>query len=100
MRVEIYGASDDLIEMEGDFREELDCCGDDDGRVLAFSDGTALRVRYDDDGFWRITTIFRGSANLTKIEATDPDGDYSDRVTLEGDFAWMVHGPEVVKPHS
>jgi hypothetical protein len=96
-KVTVYGASDDLIEVEGDIREEFNPRSDDveEGNAyLAFSDGTVLKVKYD--GCWRITPVARGSAEYQKTEATDEDKDYSDKVTLEGEeLRWVVYGNAV-----
>jgi hypothetical protein len=95
-QVQIYGASDDLIEVEGAIHQEFSCWNlkDDEYRYLAFSDGTVIRVDFDKDGCWRFVRLARGSAEFTKTEATDPDGDYTDRVSLVGDIRWCVYGSE------
>jgi hypothetical protein len=90
--VTVYGASDDLIEIEGAICDELGC---DMGETvkLAFSDGTVLSVTYDADGCWRVTRVAEGEAKMEKVEAEGPDTDnYSDRVTLTGDIRWTVAG--------
>jgi hypothetical protein len=90
-KVEIYGASDDLIEVDGDLNEEFD--GGGDIQYLAFSDGTLLSVEYDSDVMWRINRLVEGVATYSKKEATDPDEDYTDRVTLESaSLKWVVCG--------
>lgn len=95
--VTVYGASDDLIEVEGDLREEFGCYGEDEGLWLGFSDGTLARITYGGEGMWRIHVHRNGSAKATKVEATDPDGDYSDKLTLDGDVRWVVCGKYHVK---
>jgi len=96
--VVIYGASDDMIEIEGALREEFD--GGDDLAYLAFSDGTVLSVQYADDGCWRINRVATGTAIYSKTEAVESDGDdYSDRVTLSGpagELRWCVKGSSFV----
>jgi len=95
-KVIITGASDDLIELDGDIREEFGCY--DSGKMyLAFSDGTLLSIIYGEgtEAFWRINRIHIGSASYSKHEATDEDKDYSDRVTLEGDITWVLLGKEL-----
>jgi len=98
MKIIISGASDDLVELEGDIVEEYSCPR---GRqVLAFGDGTCLRVRYTNEGLWRIDLLTQGSAIYTKVEAFDLDDEgkkhpggqpgYSDVVTLEGDLKWVA----------
>lgn len=99
--VTVYGASDDLIEVDGVLREEFSPPYDEPEALLAFSDGTVLRVRYDEDGCWRITPLARGTAEYSKIEAVGPDDpSYSDRVTLSGDFEWVVYGQKIVRAKS
>lgn len=90
--ITVYGASDDLIEIEGDIRDEISP-NDEEPAKLAFSDGTVLSVIYDDEGCWRVNRIAEGSAKMEKVEAAGPDTDnYSDRVTLTGDIKWVVAG--------
>ena len=91
-KITVYGAGDDLIEIEGEIREEL-YARDDASTKLAFSDGTVLSVEYNKDGLWKISRLIEGSSKMEKFEATDPDSDeYSDRVTLTGDIKWVVGG--------
>lgn len=92
--LKVYGASDDLIEVEGDIREEFNPSDADDPSLLAFSDGTLLQIQYGSDrlAFWRITPLLYGSAKYSKTEATNEDDNYSDVVTLEGDIKWVVCG--------
>jgi hypothetical protein len=99
VEVTIYGASDDLIEVDGDISEEFPANGDE-GNWLAFSDGTLLEVAYTDAGIWRInartlsTTTQYAKEEATSEEGTREDGKpaYSDVVTLTGFFAWVTHG--------
>lgn len=96
--IHIYGASDDLIEIEGDISEEFPYY-DGGANLLAFSDGTVLRAKYDSDGIWRFTSLFDGKARLVRIVQTydDPDEGYSDQVylydeELETPIQWVVQG--------
>lgn len=94
----IYGASDDLVEIEGDINEEIGHYDEDTPLKLGFSDGTVLSVVYDDDGCWRVNRIAKGSAKMKKVEADGPDTkNYSDRVTLTGDINWVVAGKNFAK---
>lgn len=102
--IEIYGASDDLIEVEStSFRpEEFNVYLNEpsDSLLLAVSDGTVLRVHYDEDGIWRFTPIVVGSASVDiKVAIYDGDkGTYTDRVTLTGDdLRWVVLGTNIAK---
>jgi hypothetical protein len=91
MTVTIYGSSDDLIEVGGDLDEEYSV-SEDDPAYLAFSDGTVLQVIYTLTGFWHVDRLRIGTASYEKVDATDADNDYSDRVTLDGDLTWVVIG--------
>jgi hypothetical protein len=84
----IYGCSDDLVEIEGDVREEFMAYGP---IVLGFPDGTRLSAEYtnDGDGWWRIHALHVGEG--TRCERVPCDdlvvedaAAYSDRVTLTG----------------
>src|SRR6185503_5646294 len=89
-----YGASDDLIEIDGDLNEEFSY-GDrpGPGDVLAFSDGTLLGIEYTSHGIWRISPLKQGACELSVIQAVGADDDrYSDRAILKGDIKWVVHG--------
>jgi hypothetical protein len=94
MPVTVYGASDDLIEVEGDIREEFPCRDDSEDNLLAFSDGTVLRVAFDEDGIWRLTPVVTGSAALTHVFGQD-DREHTDKATLDGDVRWVVYGSEM-----
>lgn len=105
--VKVSGASDDLIEIEGDaLNEEFSALTEqfedraDAGALLAFSDGTVLEILYampGDGGFWRIRRLMAGSAKYELREATDEDKDYSDVATLTGDLRWVVRGDQVAR---
>ena len=97
----IYGASDDLIEIEGDITEEFSFY--DNGysdTVLAFSDGTVVRVTYDHDGIWRFVPLASGTASLIHTFGID-DREHSDVVELidaEADqIEWVVLGSHIEK---
>lgn len=95
----VYGASDDLIEIEGALREEFCATNEvhDEGDLLAFSTGVVLRVRYDSDGVWRLAPLV-GASEVTVVPAPANDEDnYSDRVLLHEPPTWVVHGTEWAK---
>lgn len=96
--IQIYGCSDDLIEIRGDIRAETSPPDPDEPTKLAFSDGTILRVDYDEEGCWRIHRIATGTASMQKTEAPSDPCDYSDLVTLTGDIQWVavVHQGNVI----
>jgi hypothetical protein len=91
--ITIYGAGDDLIEVDGDISEEFyvpDLAAN--GDLLAFSDGTVLRLHITNEGIWRITPVVRGAGYLSIVQAPEDDDDnITDRATLDG-AVWVVHG--------
>jgi hypothetical protein len=91
--IKIYGASDDLIEIEGDIREKFNFY-DEEKVLIATSDGTLLKMWYDDDGIWRIQHLF---GNIDKFSKTDGDvvKDTNDIVTISQTIDWIVLGKEV-----
>ena len=96
--ITIRGHSDDIVSISGDIREEFNPpYNSDDQSILTFSDGTLLGVKYDDEGIWRIKKIHSGSAQFSKTEGDDPDGNYSDKVTLVGEISWVAFGTEYKK---
>lgn len=96
MKTRIYGASDDLIEIEGAIREELDCY--DEKLKLTFSDGTSFWTEYD--GQWRFKHLVKGDKFIKHIEAVgdeqvhlDEDSEevpnYSDFILLDEGIEWV-----------
>ena len=82
----LYGASDDLLEIEGPLNYEE---GIDEAAHVQFSDGTSVTLEYNpkmDPHYgrqwrievWRCGSLFEG---LTKTEGADTDN-YTDRLTL------------------
>lgn len=97
-KIIVYGASDDLIEVEGSVGEEFNPT-DGTTSFLGFSNGVVLKVTYDDEGIWRIQP--RAGHHLVNIdfalgEDADrrPDGKpgHSDIATFEGPVSWVVFG--------
>lgn len=97
MPVKIYGASDDLIEVEGDIREEFYAVtlndDDDEGGILAFSNGVVIRILYTNEGTWRITPV-AGSVAIDQCPEDDEDN-YTDVAEIEGTITWVVFGTAV-----
>ena len=98
----IYGASDDLIEIDGDIREEFNpSMNDDESWLLAISDGTVLRITYGKMGIWRLAPVIYGTSSVDIQQAPeDDDENYSDRATLTTsyeDLVWVVLGTAIAK---
>lgn len=100
-KITVRGSSDDIICVEGDLLEEFYPESDKPG-YLVFGDGTILSVEYGKSGMWTIRCLANGSAAYSKVEATDADRDYSDKVTLDGNLKWVVFGSqyERIQPRS
>lgn len=94
----VYGASDDTIVVEGDISEEFPYArrghGQASGELLAFSDGTILRIEWAPAGaaVWRIEPVVYGAADLEITQAPENDeSNRSDRAALSG-AVWVVQG--------
>lgn len=91
-KLKIYGHSDDLVEIEGDIREEWEAF--DAGQCyIAISDGTLLHITYDHEGVWRVTPCVIGEGtNYSNKQAVSANFDNSDEATLSNDkpFLWAV----------
>jgi len=108
MATRVYGASDDLIEFEGDLTGEVGAYDPDDddegiGTLVAFSDGTVLAVRYGKpaaNGVWALDVLVKGSL-FDRVEVcNDEDATpYSDQVFFkDGKLkAWTGGNAEAVK---
>lgn len=96
----ITGGSDDLIEIGGDFSEEIGWYHDKENEpgYLAVSDGTLLSVRYFDDGIWRFTVVRKGRAVVAKVEGS-VDEDTNDVVTLSSEepFKHVLFGTDLAQ---
>lgn len=85
----ITGASDDLIELEGQITMEFPHDVEDPA-ILTFSDGTMLEVNYDDDGIWRVKRLASGTCEFSLKQGVVAD-DTFDEATLTGDLKWCVY---------
>lgn len=95
----VYGASDDLVEIEGSIREEFSALGGDGPKYLGLSNGVVLRIEYDSDGIWRVAP----RAGHSRVEVVfargedagaDDDGcpGYSDKAVIREPVEWAVYG--------
>jgi hypothetical protein len=95
----IYGASDDLIEVEGAHPDEFNHL-DNSPAVLSIDDGAILlRVDYGFNGIWTVEAM-SGSDRVTIVPARgedEPDDEhgcpgYSDKAVIAGSFAVEYQG--------
>lgn len=95
MTVSITGYSDDLIEVDGDISAEFTCPSDDKA-YLGFSDGTLLKIWYDEDGIWRINRLVDGLSYYSKEEGS-VERDTFDIAHLEDvNIKWVLIGKDHV----
>jgi hypothetical protein len=99
MITRIYGASDDLIEIDGQISDEVDAYSSSDEPVkFKTSKGTKGSLMYD--GNWNITIREEGPDFVKVIESVGDDNDhteentkdvppYSDVLILEGELEWI-----------
>lgn len=92
--INITGASDDLIEVDGEISEEFNCYDPafhNKPVYMAISDGTLLKITYDEFGIWRITIVVIGTGTVSKREG-DVITDRNDIVSIEneGGIKWLV----------
>lgn len=99
-RLEVYGASDDLIEVEGAVQEEFGGYSRDDKEfLLVVSDGTVLGLKYGGEGVWNIRLVATGKGSkVTVATAIDTGDDNTDRATIEAEdpIKWVVFGHQIV----
>lgn len=80
--LKISGHSDDLVELEGDIEDEIDCY--EESVTLTLNDGSIVDVDYGGNGFWCVDVRKVGDGTtVAKTHATNVDTDYSDVVVLK-----------------
>lgn len=102
--IKIYGASDDLIEIEGSISDEI---GDFNTpcRGIVTSEGTCGQISYK--GHWHITLTSKGSDFIKLVEQVGDDKEhtdvdakgltsYSDVLVLK-DIDWVKIGKKTFK---
>lgn len=57
MKVIIYGASDDLVELEGDISDEIDCYSKKPKLYVYYKDTLQFVIKTSYDGVWNITPM-------------------------------------------
>ena len=97
MSTKVYGTSDDLIELEGDLRGEVNHYASDaeadKGVLLVFSDGTVLSVKYGKPtgAIWEIKALREGSLFAEIKTCVDEDADpYSDIAIFGSGLKWSI----------
>lgn len=94
MATKVYGASDDLVEFDGDFRGEVGCWGTDDrerGVLVVLSDGTILEVKYgkNDAAIWGVKLLKKGTLYVGIEQCDNEDANpHSDVATFGDGIKW------------
>lgn len=87
--IKIYGASDDLVEIEGStYKEDEIECFNADVRIR-FTDGTVIRIGYPKDGLgiWWIEVENQGTAIQKLTICNDEDAQiYSDIFEIDAEI--------------
>lgn len=88
--VTIYGASDDLAEIEGDFFDEFDADCNGVG-VWVFSNGTQISMGMNEEGDWQLKDItpadvVNGNEIVFGLRDDRPFGACDMKATVTGDF--------------
>lgn len=99
MSTKVYGASDDLVEFEGDFSGEFGHYGSDEGPgvLVVMSDGTLLRVQYgkNSKAIWKIELLRKGPL-FEGIEPclSEDSGPHSDVAKFKDGIKWVYAASE------
>jgi len=106
----VYGASDDLIEFDGEFSGEVNYYTPDADRdegeskacLVILSDGTLLSVRYgkNEEAIWEIKLVKRGELFERIDQCDDPDAKvYSDQAFFKSGikFAYAAKSWEKIR---
>jgi hypothetical protein len=98
--IRIHGCSDDLIEIDGDIREEFSY---QDGTVVyvACSNGSLVKIFYGPDGEWRLSMV-RVEPETIYIKHEPPHGivgvaNYSDLIIIDDSIDWAVCGRGAIR---
>lgn len=94
MATEVYGASDDLIEIDGDLEGEHSA----EEAYLFLSDGTLLHVKYGKENMavWEIRLIRQGTLFSTINPCFDEDAKrYSDTALFDAGIRWAYAAKDV-----
>lgn len=90
--VKIYGASDDLIEIDGEVKGCDEYSPDDDIGYVELSTGDVFKVEYTKGGTWRVSHLLDSKKLQVEIEKCPEDDDpdpYTDTATVRGEIAWV-----------
>ena len=84
MRIKIYGSSDDLIEIEGDVREEFSHFGGDPA-YLHLGTSAVIKCQYTNEGLWRLEVLRIDNAEVVSFKDGNVDDDTNDELVIVGE---------------
>lgn len=106
MKTKIYGASDDLIEIEGQITDEVDCYNHQKPIKITASDGTIASIFYN--GEWKLNVKFAGVKYLHLVDSVGDDNEhegvalgctsYSDVLIFDEGIEWVKIKGKTFKP--
>lgn len=105
MKTKIYGASDDLIEIEGAINDELGCyykkrthitCSDGTQAVISYDGNWNIKVKETGILFDKIITSNPNEEPHTDIDAKECSA-YSDVLVLKDGVEWIKLGNKTYK---
>ena len=81
--IRLSGASDDLVEIDGDEVDEIDAYDQD--VIFWFNDGSIIRMTYgsDDDAAWHGKIELQGMSGITVRKLIVRDDYYSDELSID-----------------
>lgn len=91
--IKIYGSSDDLIEIEGEIREEFQyptSAGADKPVLLICSNKAMIEFWYDGEWKARIKSSGDGQVWIKSVSDDGEFNDYSDVVTINDSIIWVA----------
>ncbi len=74
----VFGSSDDRVNLMGEVSDELE--GGDEDTFIRFTNGTYIKIAYNDEGIWRASVLDYGRAKVRKQHGI-PDDEESDMVS-------------------
>lgn len=89
--VKVYGASDDLVEIEGSSypKDEIGCFMKD--VKITFEDGTVVLIWYGKKGIWYINLLASGSAYKRIRKCYDPEAEpHSDVLEIDSEISDLI----------
>lgn len=93
MSTKIFGHNDDLVEIEGDVRGEINVY--DTEVLIICSDGTVLIAEYGKAGIWKLSPLLKGSLfDCVHPCLVESDDNYTDIAQFKDGLKWAYTATE------